>query len=128
MAERIGIEPTNGYPVAGLRLCFQPLSHLSTKNMLFYYNFNEKITICLYLFSNTSLNKIFMIIKKMAKTLRRIILNLSFLLIYSSANANNAEFDNWLSNFKDYAVSNGISKATVDDVMSGAKFFQNDGT
>ena len=63
-----------------------------------------------------------MIIKKMAKTLRRIILNLSFLLIYSSANANNAEFDNWLSNFKDYAVSNGISKATVDDVMSGAKF------
>ena len=115
--------PRTSCPVAGFQdQCFQPLSHLSTKNMLFYYNFNEKITICLYLFSNTSLNKIFMIIKKMAKTLRRIILNLSFLLIYSSANANNAEFDNWLSNFKDYAVSNGISKATVDDVMSGAKF------
>ena len=77
----------------------------------------------LYLFSNTSLNKIFKIIKKMAKTLR-IILNLSFLLIYSSANANNAEFDNWLSNFKDYAVSNGINKATVDDVMSEQNSYQ----
>ena len=63
-----------------------------------------------------------MIIKKMAKTLRRIILNLSFLLIYTTGNANNAEFDNWLSNFKDYAVSKGISKTTVDDVMSEAKY------
>ncbi len=43
-------------------------------------------------------------------------------LIPISSFANNAEFKLWIYDFKKKAISSGISKTIVDDVMSNAKF------
>ena len=60
-----------------------------------------------------------MIIKKMLKKI------ISFLiLIFSTTNLNaeNHEFDIWLTNFKLKAIKSGVSENVVNDVMSNAKF------
>ena len=36
--------------------------------------------------------------------------------------ANNSDFNLWIDNFKKKAISSGISKNVVNDVMSNAKF------
>tara|TARA_Y100000768_G_scaffold349311_1_gene298783 strand:+ start:448 stop:1446 length:999 start_codon:yes stop_codon:yes gene_type:complete len=51
----------------------------------------------------------------------KIILSLSILFI-STSYGNEDNFETWLSNFKKVAISEGISKNVVNDVMSGAKF------
>ncbi len=61
-----------------------------------------------------------MLIKKMIKIIK-IILSLSILFI-STSYGNEDNFETWLSNFKKVAISEGISKNVVNDVMSGAKF------
>ena len=40
----------------------------------------------------------------------------------STLSANNPEFNLWVNDFKKKAVSSGISKKVVEDVMSGARF------
>ena len=51
---------------------------------------------------------------------------ITFILILNilsfSAYADNHDFEIWLKNFKNKAISLGISKNVVDDVMSDAKF------
>tara|TARA_B100000959_G_scaffold147239_1_gene154619 strand:+ start:136 stop:1158 length:1023 start_codon:yes stop_codon:yes gene_type:complete len=64
-----------------------------------------------------------MIFKKMLKNL--ITINSFIFLIvfsFSSLLANNLEFSLWIDDFKKKAISSGISKDVVDDVMSGARF------
>ena len=50
--------------------------------------------------------------------------SLLFLIVlsFSSLSANNLEFNLWIDDFKKKAISSGISKNVVDDVMSNAKF------
>ena len=64
-----------------------------------------------------------MIFKKMLKNLITIN-SLLFLIVlsFSSLSANNLEFNLWIDDFKKKAISSGISKNVVDDVMSNAKF------
>ena len=46
-----------------------------------------------------------------------------YLLLNTSASfANNIEFDNWIKNFKLYALKNGISQKTLDVVLEGANY------
>ena len=47
-----------------------------------------------------------------------------FLIVFLSSSllANNLEFSLWIEDFKKKAISSGISKNVVDEVMSGAKF------
>ena len=64
-----------------------------------------------------------MIFKKMLKNL--ITINSFIFLIvfsFSSLLANTLEFNLWIDDFKKKAISSGISKNVVDDVMSGARF------
>ena len=61
-----------------------------------------------------------MLIKKMIKIIK-IILSLSILFI-STSYGNEDNFETWLSNFKKVAISDGISKNVVNDVMGNAKF------
>ena len=64
-----------------------------------------------------------MIFKKMLKNL--ITINtFIFLIVFSpySLLANNLEFSLWVDDFKRNAISSGISKNVVDDVMSTARF------
>ena len=59
-----------------------------------------------------------MIISKMPKIIT-FILSLNFFLIFNAFAVNN-EFNTWLLKFKARAVSDGISKKVVDDVMNNA--------
>ena len=63
-----------------------------------------------------------MIFKKMLKNL--ITLNFFIYLIFfsTSSSAINSEFNLWINDFKKKAVSSGISKNVVDEVMSNARF------
>jgi len=64
-----------------------------------------------------------MIFKKMLKNL--ITINSFILLIvfsFSSVLANSLEFNLWVDDFKKKAISSGISKHVVDDVMSDIRF------
>ena len=64
-----------------------------------------------------------MIFKKMLKNL--ITINtFIFLIVFSpySLLANNLEFSLWVDDFKKNAISTGISKSVVNDVMSTARF------
>ena len=63
-----------------------------------------------------------MIFKKMLKNLRAINFFIFLLVFPSSLLANNSEFNLWVNDFKKKAVSSGISKNVVEDVMSGARF------
>ena len=64
-----------------------------------------------------------MIFKKMLKNLITIN-SFIFLIVFSSSSlfANNLEFSLWVDDFKRNAISSGISKNVVDDVMSTARF------
>jgi membrane-bound lytic murein transglycosylase B len=62
-----------------------------------------------------------MIFKKMLKNLITINFFI-FLILFSSSSLANSEFELWINDFKDKAISSGISKIVVDDVMSDAKF------
>ncbi len=61
-----------------------------------------------------------MLIKKMIKIIK-IIFSLSIFFI-SNSYGNEGNFETWLSNFKKVAISEGISKNVVNDVMNEAKF------
>ena len=101
MAERVGFEPTNELP----RCWFsrpvlstaQPPLHIEKLNkliLLLRKNNNNLIY-----FSNTSLNKIFMITNKMAKFLIKLILIFYFSFIIVNLMLQNIIL-NWLENFK----------------------------
>ena len=64
-----------------------------------------------------------MIFKKMLKNL--ITINFFIILIiplFSPLLANSDEFNLWINDFKKKAISSGISKNVVEEVMSDAKF------
>jgi len=63
-----------------------------------------------------------MIFKKMLKNL--IIINFLIITIFNptSLKANTAEFDLWVKDFKKKAISSGVSKVVVEDIMSKVKF------
>ena len=63
-----------------------------------------------------------MIFKKMLKNLITINFFIFLIVFPSSLLANNSEFNLWINDFKKKAISSGISKNVVDDVMSGARF------
>jgi membrane-bound lytic murein transglycosylase B len=63
-----------------------------------------------------------MLVKKMLKSLISINIFLIFLLSPIGVFASNSEFNLWVENFKNKAVTLGISKKVVDDVMSDVKF------
>jgi len=63
-----------------------------------------------------------MILKKMAKLIKTIALLYLFLSLSSSVNANEANFNLWLENFKKIATQKGISKNTLDTILSEVKF------
>ena len=73
-------------------------------------------------FANTSLNKLFMIINKMAKFFIKLILVFHFLLFANQLNASNHTFKTWLENFKKVARSEGISESTINDTLTNIKF------
>lgn len=61
-----------------------------------------------------------MIIKKMSK-LFVLIWIFSFIITFNSFSTEH-NFQEWLVNFKNQAVSEGVSKEVVEDIMSNAKF------
>ncbi len=63
-----------------------------------------------------------MIFKKMLKNLITFNFFIYLIVFPSSLLANNSEFNLWINDFKKKAISSGISKNIVDDVMSGARF------
>jgi|TARA_B110001452_G_scaffold265178_1_gene269437 membrane-bound lytic murein transglycosylase B len=63
-----------------------------------------------------------MLVKKMLKNLISIYILLLILFSQSSVLAGNSEFNLWLTNFKIKAVSSGVSKKVVNEVMSDAIF------
>ncbi len=46
------------------------------------------------------------------------------IIIITSSNLKSEEFNSWLNEFKATAISKGISKKTVNDVMADAKFLE----
>ena len=63
-----------------------------------------------------------MIFKKMLKNLITINFFVFLIVFPSPLLANNSEFNLWINDFKKKAISSGISKNIVDDVMSDARF------
>ena len=63
-----------------------------------------------------------MIFKKMLKKLITIKFFIFSTILPSFLFANNSEFNLWVDNFKIEAISSGVSKNVVNDVMSNAKF------
>ena len=63
-----------------------------------------------------------MIFKKMLKNLITFNFFIFLIVFPSSLLANSSEFNLWINDFKKKAISSGISKNIVDDVMSGARF------
>jgi len=63
-----------------------------------------------------------MIFTKMLKNLITINFFIFLIVFPSSLLPNNSEFNLWINDFKKKAISSGISKNVVDDVMSGARF------
>ena len=63
-----------------------------------------------------------MIFKKMLKNLISIKFFILLMVSPSFLFANNSDFNLWIDNFKKKAISSGISKNIVNDVMSNAKF------
>ncbi len=63
-----------------------------------------------------------MIFKKMLKNLISIKFFILLMVSPSFLFANNSDFNLWIDNFKKKAISSGISRNVVNDVMSNAKF------
>ncbi len=63
-----------------------------------------------------------MIFKKMLKNFISIKFFIFLMVSPSFLFANNSDFNLWIDNFKKKAISSGISKNVVNDVMSNAKF------
>ena len=63
-----------------------------------------------------------MIFKKMLKNFISFNTYVFLIVFSSSLLAASPDFDLWIKDFKNKAVSSGISKNVVDDVMSNAKF------
>jgi len=63
-----------------------------------------------------------MIFKKMLKNLITINFFIFLIVLPSSSSANNPEFNLWINDFKKKAISSGISKNVVNEVMSDARF------
>ena len=63
-----------------------------------------------------------MIFKKMLKNLITINFFIFLIALPSSSSANNPEFNLWINDFKKKAISSGISKNVVNEVMSDARF------
>ena len=123
MAERVGFEPTNELPRCWfsrpvLSTAQPPLQRKLTKLILLLIKNNNKVLLS----TNTSLNKIFMIIKKMAKFLTKFILLLTFLLSINFSQSRADNFNNWLSEFKIKASNEGISQKTLNEALMDVKF------
>ena len=58
----------------------------------------------------------------MLKNLITINFFIFLIVLPSSLSANNPDFNLWINDFKKKAISSGVSKNVVDDVMSNAKF------
>ena len=95
-----------------------PLQRKLTKLILLLIKNNNKVLLS----TNTSLNKIFMIIKKMAKFLTKFILLLTFLLSINFSQSRADNFNNWLSEFKIKASNEGISQKTLNEALMDVKF------
>ena len=63
-----------------------------------------------------------MIFKKMLKNLISINFIIILLVLPSISLANNSDFESWVYDFKKEAITSGISKKVVNEVMSQAKF------
>ena len=63
-----------------------------------------------------------MIFKKMLKNLISINCVIILLVLPVNSFANNLAFESWVNNFKKEAITSGISKKVVNEVMSQAKF------
>ncbi len=63
-----------------------------------------------------------MIIKKMAKFLIKSIFILFVNLQINTLFAASNDFNHWLNNFKDIALSEGVSKKTIEETLNGVKF------
>ena len=63
-----------------------------------------------------------MVFKKMHTISKKIIIIVFFSVYFLSLNASNKDFDSWLANFKIIAQKQGISKKTIDLVLSDAIF------
>ena len=124
MAERVGFEPTNELP-----RCWFSRPVLSTAQPPLL---NEKLNKLILLlrknnnnlvnFSNTSLNKLFMITNKMAKFIIKLIFCLQLSLFTYPLNASEHTFKIWLEDFKKVAINEGISKDTITEVLINVKF------
>ena len=124
MAERVGFEPTNELP-----RCWFSRPVLSTAQPpLLIENLNKLILLLrknnnnLIYFANTSLNKFFMIINKMAKFSIKLILLLYLILSSAQLNAEEQDFNTWLANFKKVASKKGVSENTINDALKNIKF------
>ena len=124
MAERVGFEPTNELP----RCWFSRPVLSTTQPPLLIEKRNKLILLLrknnnnLIYFANTSLNKFFMIINKMAKFSIKLIL--LFYLISTSVqlNATEHDFNTWLVNFKKVASKEGVSDKTINDALKNIRF------
>ena len=124
MAERVGFEPTNELPRCWfsrpvLSTAQPPLLNEKRNKLILLLRKNNNILIY---FSNTSLNKLFMITNKMAKFIIKLIFCLQLSLFTYSLNASEHTFKIWLEDFKKVAINEGISKDTITDVLINVKF------
>ena len=66
-----------------------------------------------------------MIIKKMLNLFKSIAIILVLLLSFQKLNANEQQFNKWLTNFKEVAYQKGISKETINSALKDAKYLKN---
>ena len=102
MAERVGFEPTNELPRCWfsrpvLSTAQPPLLNEKLNKLILLLRKNNNKLIY---FSNTSLNKLFMITNKMAKFIIKLIFFLQLSLFTNFLNASEHNFKIWLENFK----------------------------
>ena len=124
MAERVGFEPTNELPRCWfsrpvLSTAQPPLlkEKLNKLILLLRKNNNNLIN-----FSNTSLNKLFMITNKMAKFFIKLFLIFQFYSLTAHLTASEHSFNIWLNNFKEIAISEGVSEKTINSTLKNIKF------
>ena len=124
MAERVGFEPTNELPRCWfsrpvLSTAQPPLLNEKLNKLILLLGKNNNKLIY---FSNTSLNKLFMIINKMAKFIIKLIFFIQLFLLTHSLNASEHTFKIWLEQFKKVAINEGVSEETITDALSNVKF------